>query len=224
LEITPHGPQWQPTPSFPLPYPPHWGYCNSDVVMMQLAQSHLSIPSWRNPDHPTAHDRFRHIFRDHWHAWCDLPLEGEIPSDQRAYVRKTVERMILCRDPNAGYAVRLSSRRSPLRLPRLRLRPSRPLLLQDPLLSLLRQGQRAECARRSLGCRHRPRSLRRAPPSRHPHHRRPPLALLPHPPLAPEAAPQNRSPGRPRAGRRVLPGRAHRHDLHPPHRRPRPLG
>ena len=61
-------------------------------------------PSWRNPDHPTAHDRFRHIFRDHWLTWCDLRLEVEVPPDQRAYVRKTVERMILCRDPSAGYA------------------------------------------------------------------------------------------------------------------------
>jgi hypothetical protein len=72
--------------------------------MMQPAQSHPPTPSWRNLDHPTAHDRFRHIFRDHWHAWCDLRLEGAVPSDQRAYVRKTVERMILCRDPSAGYA------------------------------------------------------------------------------------------------------------------------
>jgi len=61
-------------------------------------------PSWRNPDHPTAHDRFRRIFRDHWLTWCDLRLEVKVPPDQRAYVRKTVERMILCRDPSAGYA------------------------------------------------------------------------------------------------------------------------
>jgi hypothetical protein len=71
--------------------------------MMQPAQSHSPIPSWRNPDHPTAHDRFRQIFREHWHAWCNLRLE-EIPADQQAYARKTVERMILCRDPSAGYA------------------------------------------------------------------------------------------------------------------------
>ena len=37
-------------------------------------------------------------------AWCDLRLEDEVPLDQRAYVRKTVERLMLCRDPSAGYA------------------------------------------------------------------------------------------------------------------------
>lgn len=63
-----------------------------------------SSPSWRDPTHPTGHDRFRHIFRDHWHTWCDLRLE-EVPADQQAYVRKTVERMILCRDPNGSYAL-----------------------------------------------------------------------------------------------------------------------
>jgi hypothetical protein len=71
--------------------------------MMQPAQSHPPTPSWRNPDHPTAHDRFRRIFREHWDRWCDLYLQL-VPPDQRAYVRKTVERMILCRDPSAGYA------------------------------------------------------------------------------------------------------------------------
>jgi len=44
------------------------------------------------------------IFRDHWHTWCDLRLEDEVPRDQRAHVRKTVERLMLCRDPSAGYA------------------------------------------------------------------------------------------------------------------------
>lgn len=63
-----------------------------------------AYPSWRDPDHPTAHDRFRRIFCDHWHAWCDLRLEGEVPPDQRAYVCKTVGRMMLCRDPSTGYA------------------------------------------------------------------------------------------------------------------------
>jgi hypothetical protein len=63
-----------------------------------------SSPSWRDPDHPTAHDRFRQIFRDHWDTWCDLRLEDEVPPDQRAYVRKTIERLILCRGPSAGYA------------------------------------------------------------------------------------------------------------------------
>ena len=26
------------------------------------------LPTWRNPDHPTTHDRFRRIFHDHWHS------------------------------------------------------------------------------------------------------------------------------------------------------------
>ena len=62
-----------------------------------------------------------HIFRDHWHHWCDLHLEDEIPADQRAHgnssqneellsscrataVCKTIQRPILGRDPNGGYA------------------------------------------------------------------------------------------------------------------------
>ena len=64
-----------------------------------------SLPSWRDPAHPTGHDRCRHIFRDHWHTWCDLRLADEVPPDQRAYVRKTAERMILCRDPNGDYVL-----------------------------------------------------------------------------------------------------------------------
>ena len=64
-----------------------------------------SSPTWRDPAHPTAHDRFRHIFRDHWDVWCDLRLADEVPPHQRAYVCKTVERMILCHDPNGAYAL-----------------------------------------------------------------------------------------------------------------------
>jgi hypothetical protein len=33
-----------------------------------------------------------------------LHLDAEVPLDQQAYVRKAVERMMLCRDPSAGYA------------------------------------------------------------------------------------------------------------------------
>jgi single-strand DNA-binding protein len=33
-----------------------------------------------------------------------LRLEDEVPPDQRAYVRKTIERLTLCRDPSAGHA------------------------------------------------------------------------------------------------------------------------
>jgi len=43
-------------------------------------------PSWRDPAHPTAHDRFRQIFRDHWDSWCYLRLDAEVPLDQQAYV------------------------------------------------------------------------------------------------------------------------------------------
>jgi hypothetical protein len=69
----------------------------------QASPTSLS-PSWQQPDHPTAHDRFRQIFRNHWDRWCDQRLEAEVPPDQRAYVRKIVQRLTSCRDPNAGYA------------------------------------------------------------------------------------------------------------------------
>ncbi len=62
------------------------------------------LPSWRDPNHPTGHDRFRQIFRDHWDRWCEQRLENEVPPGQRANVRKIIERMMLCRDPSAGYA------------------------------------------------------------------------------------------------------------------------
>lgn len=55
-------------------------------------------------DQPTGQDRFRQIFRDHREHGCDLRLEREGPADQRAYVRAIVERLKICRDPEAGYA------------------------------------------------------------------------------------------------------------------------
>ena len=61
-------------------------------------------PSCQRPDHPTGHDRFRQIFRDHWEHWVDLRMESEVPADQRAYVSKIVLRLMLCRDPEGGYA------------------------------------------------------------------------------------------------------------------------
>ncbi len=76
---------------------------DSSPLQSQVSSPSAS-PSWRDPDHPTAHDRFRQIFRDHWDTWCYLRLEDEVTLDQRAYVRKTVERLMLCRDPSAGYA------------------------------------------------------------------------------------------------------------------------
>jgi hypothetical protein len=58
--------------------------------------STLALPFRANC--PTNADRFRQIFRDHWDRWCDLRLEDGVPADQRAYVRETVRRMMLCRD------------------------------------------------------------------------------------------------------------------------------
>lgn len=48
-------------------------------------------------------DRFRQIFIDHWERWWDYRRE-EIPADQRAYVQKTVKKMMGCRNPQCGYA------------------------------------------------------------------------------------------------------------------------
>ena len=66
--------------------------------------SRSTRPSWRRPDNPTGHDSFRQIFLDHWHHWCDLRLEDEVPPDQRAYVCEIMQRLLLCREPDAGYA------------------------------------------------------------------------------------------------------------------------
>jgi hypothetical protein len=56
-------------------------------------------------DTPTKYgsDRFRQILIDHWERWWDYRQE-EIPTDQRAYVQKTVEKMMGCRNPQCGYA------------------------------------------------------------------------------------------------------------------------
>jgi hypothetical protein len=62
-------------------------------------------PSSQHLDYPTGHDRFRQIFRDHWERWVDLRMENEVPADQRAYINKTVLRLMLCRDPEGGYAL-----------------------------------------------------------------------------------------------------------------------
>jgi hypothetical protein len=78
----------------------------SNLIDQSLHQDQASpSPTWRRPDHPTAQDRFRRIFRDHRHHWCDLRLEVQVPPDQRAYLCKTIERMVLCRNPNGGYAL-----------------------------------------------------------------------------------------------------------------------
>ena len=56
-----------------------------------------------HPQTTYGSDRFRQIFIDHWHRWLDLH-EEDIPADQRAYVRKTIQTMIGCRNPQSGYA------------------------------------------------------------------------------------------------------------------------
>jgi hypothetical protein len=42
---------------------------------------------------------------DHWHHWTDLRLKDEVPPDQRAYLDKIIQRLLLCRDPDGGYAL-----------------------------------------------------------------------------------------------------------------------
>ncbi len=53
---------------------------------------------------PTRADLFRQIFRDHFDRWCDLWLDDEVPPDHQAYVREIMQRMMVCRDPEADYA------------------------------------------------------------------------------------------------------------------------
>jgi Transposase zinc-binding domain/Putative transposase len=69
-----------------------------------LVPSVSASPSWCHPNHLTAHNRFRQIFRDHWEPWCYYRMEREVPADQRAYLQKTVQRLMFCRDPDGGYA------------------------------------------------------------------------------------------------------------------------
>ena len=77
-----------------------------DVALAPTRAASLpTLPSWRQPNTPTGHNRFRQIFLDHWDRWCDLRLEDEVPFDQRANVRGIVQRMMLCRDPDAGHAL-----------------------------------------------------------------------------------------------------------------------
>ena len=56
-----------------------------------------------HPQTTYGSDRFRQIFIAHWYLWLDLH-EEDIPADQRAYVRKTIQTMIGCRNPQSGYA------------------------------------------------------------------------------------------------------------------------
>ena len=69
-----------------------------------LATEVIARPSCQRINHPTGHNRFRQIFRDHWDRWCDLRMEEEVPFDQRDYISKIVQRLMLCRDTEGGYA------------------------------------------------------------------------------------------------------------------------
>jgi hypothetical protein len=72
---------------------------------MERMQKYITVsPSCQRPDQPTGHDRFRQIFRDHWERWSDLRIENEILADLGAYVNNIVLRLLLCRDPEGGYA------------------------------------------------------------------------------------------------------------------------
>ena len=46
-----------------------------------------------HPQTTYGSDRFRQIFIDHWDRWLDLH-EEDIPAAQRAYVRKTIQKMM----------------------------------------------------------------------------------------------------------------------------------
>lgn len=76
-----------------------------DLFATQNLESSVSAsPSWCHPNHPTGHNRLRQIFRDHWEIWCYHRLEREVPANQLAYIQKTVQQLMLCRDPDGGYA------------------------------------------------------------------------------------------------------------------------
>ena len=44
------------------------------------------------------------IFLDHWRRWHDLRLKHAVPPDQRAYVDKIIQRLMLCHRPDGGFA------------------------------------------------------------------------------------------------------------------------
>ena len=77
---------------------------NTSVLSRIISSPQVVLISC-HPTHPTNTDRFGQIFRDHWHIWCDLRLATEVPPGQQAYVHETVQRMMLCRGPDAGYAL-----------------------------------------------------------------------------------------------------------------------
>lgn len=76
-----------------------------DVASVSTQTNTPTLPSWRQPNARTGHNRFRQIFLDHWDVWCDWRLAKEVPYDQRANVCDIVRRMMLCRDPDAGHAL-----------------------------------------------------------------------------------------------------------------------
>lgn len=70
------------------------------IEVALVAKSHSSthtasrsiLLSWRRHDNPTRHYCFRQIIIKNRHIWKDLHLENEVLQDQRAYLRKTVQR------------------------------------------------------------------------------------------------------------------------------------
>jgi hypothetical protein len=69
-----------------------------------LLLQNQTLPSWHPLGHPTYHDRFRKIFLDHWDRYCDLRLADTVSFNQQAYLQDIVQRMLLCLDPDGGYA------------------------------------------------------------------------------------------------------------------------
>ncbi len=97
--------------SLPLPWPLLAHKCPSrntqpetSLIENPFLLQNQTLPCWQLLGHSTGHDRFRKIFLDHWDRYCDLRLADEVPFNQQAYVRDIIQRMLLCRDPDGGYA------------------------------------------------------------------------------------------------------------------------
>ena len=75
-------------------------YANSLGLQNERLPNALALPFRANC--PTRADLFRQIIRDHFDRWCDLRLDDEVPADQQAYVRETVQRSELNHFRTAG--------------------------------------------------------------------------------------------------------------------------